>query len=709
MKDDIIVRGIQTNNLKNIDVCLKKNAINLIIGPSGSGKSSLAYDTIAQIGLHELGAMYYDGVNEPDYKVDSYTNMVVTIPIKQNNNNNNVRSTVATYFSISPCLAKIFSMLLNIPYDFFVLNKSENICPICSGIGYVKTLDPHKIIDYDKTLEEVPVRCWKKNKDFYKQILKLFCLDRKIPYDKKFRQLSEKQKKEILFGTSETKYKIKYKVTNHFSTRTTQYYGPMTDIPMLKSFAPSADFFSEILCEKCCGEKYEIGHRKYKICGLSIGEILILSFDNLLKWIDRVKSEHDCTDIAFSINQIESFAKKAIELRLGYISLNRTIPSLSGGELQRLRLIQVFSSQLTDLLIVLDEPLAGLSSKEKEIVYKNILQLKKKHTLLIVDHHELFVNDAAKIIALGECGGKKGGKLIDANEYLNKQSIVYAHELIPANKYINMVLKSNVYNYAGTDITIALKTLNLISGASGVGKSTLLREYFPQYFDDYLYISQKPMGGNVRSTVATCLGISNSISQMFAKKFKLEKTMFSNLSTAEGMCPKCAGTGIITYGSESQSQITLSCKDCCGTGFDKKLQKYKYDDKTIQDIWLMTIDDAVEFFDGIDAKVFAILKSAQNLLLGHLQIGEKTSHLSGGENIRLKLMSALTAKNPVIGIDEPFKGLGNEEIFMVIRALDKLVEMKKTVIVVDHEEKAFDYFTNHIYLINDGGVLKTED
>lgn len=709
MKDDIIVKGIQTNNLKNIDVCLKKNAINLIIGPSGSGKSSLAYDTIAQIGLHELGAMYYDGVNEPDYKVDSYKNMVVTIPIKQNNNNNNVRSTVATYFSISPCLAKIFSMLLNIPYDFFVLNKSENICPICSGIGYVKTLDPHKIIDYDKTLEEVPVRCWKKNKDFYKQILKQFCLNRKIPYDKKFRQLSEKQKKEILFGTSETKYKIKYKVANHFSTRTTQYYGPMTNIPMLKSFAPSADFFSEILCEKCCGEKYEIGHRKYKICGLSIGEILILSFDNLLRWIDRVKSEHDCTDIAFSINQIENFAKKATELRLGYISLNRTIPSLSGGELQRLRLIQVFSSQLTDLLIVLDEPLAGLSSKEKEIVYKNILQLKKKHTLLIVDHHELFVNDAAQIIALGEGGGKKGGRLIDANEYLNKQHIVYAHKSVPANKYINMVLKSNVYNYAGTDITIALNTLNLISGASGVGKSTLLREYFPQYFDDYLYINQKPMGENIRSTVATCLEISNRISQMFAKKFKLEKTMFSNISTSEGMCPKCAGTGIITYGSKSQSQITLSCKDCCGTGFNKKLQKYKYNDKSIQDIWLMTIDEAVDFFYGIDAKIFTILKSAQNLLLGHLQIGERTSHLSGGENIRLKIMSALTAKSLVIGIDEPFKGLGNEEIFMVIKALDKLVEMKKTVIVIDHEEKAFDYFTNHINLINDGGILKAED
>lgn len=709
MKEDITVKGIQTNNLKNIDVCLKKNAINLILGPSGSGKSSLAYDTIAQIGLHELGAMYYDGVNEPEYKVDSYANMVVTIPIKQTNNNNNVRSTVGTYFSISPCLAKIYSSLLTLPYDYFILNKSENICPVCMGIGYVKTLDPHKIVDYDKKLEEVPIRCWRKNKDFYSQILRLFCDEREIPYTSKFRQLSEKQKQEIMYGISDTKYKIRYKVTNHFSTRTTQYFGPMTGNAMLKNFSPSSDFFSEKTCVKCDGEKYEVGHRKYKLCGVSIGELLVLSFEELLEWIEKVRETYECKSIAFSINQIETFAQKAIELKLGYISLNRTIPSLSGGELQRLRLIQVFSSQLTDLLIVLDEPLAGLSHVEKEIVYKNILKLKKKHTLLIVDHHDLFVKDAAQIIALGEAGGKKGGAIIDAKAYVDRQKIIFAHKVIPGKKNIHVKIQSDIYKYVGVDITILEGALNLISGSSGVGKSTLLREYFPQFFDNYLYINQKPMGGNIRSTVATCLGIANSISQLFSKKYKLDKTLFSNLSTAKGMCPTCSGTGIITYGSASQSQIALTCKECKGTGFDKKLEKYPIEGKTIQEIYLMTIDESVEYFRNINCKICSILETAQGLLLGHLQIGEKTAYLSGGENIRIKLMSALTAKNPVIGIDEPFKGLGNEEIYMVIKALDELVDKNKTIVVIDHEEKAFRYFANRINLINDRGILTTDD
>ena len=204
MKGEIIVSGIQTNNLKNITVSIKKNALNLILGPSGSGKSSLAYDTVAQIGLHELGAMYYDSANEPEYKVNSYSNMVVTVPIKQLNNNNNVRSTVGTYFSISPCLAKIYSSLLRMPYDYFVLNKAENICPSCLGVGYLKTLDPCKVVDYDKTIEEVPIRCWKRNKDFYRQILQLFCADMKIPSQTKFRLLSDKQQQTILYGISES-------------------------------------------------------------------------------------------------------------------------------------------------------------------------------------------------------------------------------------------------------------------------------------------------------------------------------------------------------------------------------------------------------------------------------------------------------------------------------------------------------------------------
>lgn len=702
---DIIIRGAETNNLKKVSINLKKNAINLIVGPSGSGKSSLAYDTIAQIGLHELGTMYYDGVKEPEYKVDSYENMLVTVPIKQMNNNNNVRSTIGTYFSLNASLSKIFSSILDLPYDFFVLNKTENVCPHCLGLGYTKQLDANKIIDFNKKIADVPIRCWNRNKDFYRQIIGMFCADVGIDTSLKFKQLSDKQKHLLLEGTGTKKYTIKYKVTNHFCTRTTLYYGPLTEKPMLKNFSPSSNYYSELPCTECLGEKFEPGHKKYKICGYSIGEVLLLSFDQLHEWTSQVRKQYDCKTIDFSLRQLEVFAKKASELMVGYLFMNRNIPSLSGGELQRLRLIQVFVTQLTDLLIVLDEPLAGLAIDEKKIVYKNVKALEKKHTLLIIDHHDMFVKDATQIIALGEGSGRNGGNIINTSNYLEKQNKKFVLKPKQESTTIKVSLSGKIYGYTGVDISFGKEALNIISGKSGVGKSTVLREYLPRYFDDYEYINQKPLEGNSHSFVATNLGILERISKCFAKNCKKDKSLFSNMSSASGACRTCGGTGVITYGSQLQSQIVLKCKECRGTGFDKKLQNYQINGKSIIDIWKMTIDEAVVYFEDVEKTVYEILKQAQKLLLGHLKIGERISSLSGGENIRIKLVIALKGKSDVYGIDEPFKGLDNSEIFAVVKALSELCEQGKTVIVVDHEENSFDYFACHIELKNNQGQL----
>jgi excinuclease UvrABC ATPase subunit len=702
---DIIIEGVRTNNLKNISVRLKKNAINLIVGPSGSGKSSLAYDTIAQIGQHELNSMYADAVKEPEYTVDRYENMVVTVPVKQINTNSNVHSTIGTYFSLNACIAKIFASLLDQPYDFFVLNKTENVCPNCLGLGYTKTLDENKIIDFNKTISEVPIRCWTKNKDFYRQILLKFCEEEKIPADKKFKQLSKKQQELLLNGTGNEQYEIKYTSSKVPHRRKTKYFGPMTGTPMLKRFSPSADFFSELPCAACQGEKFESGHREYKLCGYSVGEAMLLPFSELVIWIKAIRNQYDCSAIDFSLNQLEVFAKKATELNVGYLFLNRNIPSLSGGELQRLRLIQIFSTELTDLLIVLDEPLAGLSTKEKQVVYENIKTLAKKHTLLVIDHHDMFLNDAAQIIALGEGSGRNGGNLIDAKKYIEKQSKVMNYPVRKAGKIIDVAVEGNVYSYKGIDVRIADKSLNIISGQSGVGKSTLLKEYLPRFFDDYNYVSQKPREGNSHSSIATYLGIMGGISKAFSPTSGKDVDLFSNSSTSKGACKTCGGTGFITYGSDSQSQVILSCKDCSGTGFDKKLRKYVIQKKSILDIWNMTIDEGVEFFKEVDKSVAETLRRAQSLLLGHLRIGEKLSSLSGGENIRIKLVSALKGKFEVYGIDEPFKGLNNEEIFAVVKALDALCGQGKTIIVVDHEENSFKYFSRHLELVNENGIL----
>lgn len=705
MPDDIIIEGVETNNLKNVDVAIKKNTINLIIGPSGSGKSSLAYDTIAQIGQHEFLSMFADDVTEPSYKVKAFYNMVAAIPIKQSNFNNNLRSTIGTYFGLNRSIGLVYAALLGLSEDFFVLNKESNLCENCHGLGFVSVLDENRIIDYNIPIAKNPFRCWNRYKDFYIKIIDEYCYDMDIDSEKTFRQLTEKEKYLLLYSESEKKYSVKYKKTGSYSRRTSKFYGVMTGNPMMTNFVPGKQFFANRECQHCHGHKYSNKNEQFRVFGMSIGEFMITPFNDLLPVISQIVSEVHDSRLTFALKNINNFVNKAVELNIGYLFFHRSIPTLSGGELQRLRMVQVFNTQLTDLLIVLDEPLAGLSGNERQSIYHNVLSLSKKHTMVIVDHSDIFVNDAKNVIALGEKGGCEGGFIIDEKRYLKDQR-VDRNLLVPLCKNeINIKIDSLIYGYKGAEICIADKCMNLMTGYSGVGKSTLLREYFPQYFEKYSYINQKPLLGNKNSSVATALDIFGRISNIFAEKFNKDKRFFSNLTGNDGMCPVCEGAGYLEYGSDRQAIVRLECQECEGTGFNKNLKKYQIDNKSLFDIWRMTIDEAIHYFEPLDKKIVYVLNDASSIMLGHLQIGQPTGSLSGGENIRVKILKSTKVKAKVLGIDEPFKGLSNSEIYNVAKFLDRLRSTGVTIIVVDHTEGVSCYFSKKILLENIEGKL----
>ena len=705
MSDDIKVLGIETNNLKKIDVTLKKHSINLVIGPSGSGKSSLAYDTIAQIGQHELTSMFADETSEPTYKVQAYDNMVASVPIKQMNNNNNIRSTIGTYFGINRNAALIFSVALNMNEDLFVLNKAENLCVQCHGLGYFRELDVNRIINYDIPLENCPVKCWTQYRDFYSQIITQFCIEQGIDYKKNFRMLNEKEKHTILYGESDTKYSIRYKKRGMTSRRTTKYFGILTGEAMIPRFVPAKRFFTDSLCESCNGQKYSLKHREYRLRELSIGEFMCTPFDTLHQWLESISLDASHLNLELAVSGVLRFIQKAVELDLGHLFFNRAIPTLSGGELQRLRLVQVFNTQLTDLLVILDEPLAGLHGIDKLTVYNNIVQMAKKHTMLIVDHHETFLSKAQTIISLGKGSGINGGSLINTNEYLKSQKIDVFHKPIEIKEKLKVSVDSTVYKYDGAELVIAKNGLNVLIGKSGVGKSTLLREYLPQYFDKYTYINQKPLLGNKNSTVATLLDIFRYITESFSRTFDKDKRFFSNLTGCDGACPYCFGSGHQDYGTDYQLKIKIECPECEGTGFNANLKKYRIDSYNIIDIWKMTIDEAYEFYEDRNDKIASVLMSANEVLLGHLHIGQTTSSLSGGENIRIKILKSINSSATIFGIDEPFRGLGRTEIFAMIQYLEKLVRKNKTIIVADHNEESFRYFSMRILLTNQDNKL----
>lgn len=693
MNDKIIIKGIETNNLKDISITLEKNAINLILGPSGSGKSSLAYDTVAQLGIYEYQSMFDNNVDEPTYKVKEYSNMAVAIPIKQTNYNNNIRSTIATYFGISPKINLIYSSICGLDDGFFVLNKEENTCKVCHGLGYIEQIDVDKIINYRKRIIDNPFRCWERYSDFYEKALVHFCNDNNIESDKTFNELTEKEKELLLYGNSESKYKITYKHGKSKSTRTTRYYGVLTGIPMRKNFTIQPRFYSDITCPECKGMKYSKNHLKIKVNGLSIGEMMLTPFNKLEGVIDEIKKKNPISDISEVLEYMKRFISKANDLNLGHLYFGRSIPTLSGGELQRLRLVQVFCTQLNDFIIVLDEPLAGLSGQEKERVYSNIIGLIPKHTLVVVDHSEKFINVSKKVICLGPGGGTEGGNIVDTKKYLKSQSITNIPETTKIVSKEKVNIKGDIYGYKGVSIEMACNHMNLITGPSGVGKSTLLREYLPRYFDDYVYINQKSIKGNKNSNVATALGISNMIFDMFADKYDKERGFFSNFSGKEGTCSECGGAGYKEYGG-----IRLICRECNGSGFGKQLNKYSVDGKTLKDIWNMSIKEAKDYFFKNNKKIYEKLELMDSLALTHVRIGQPTETLSGGENIRIKLLTVSNTLSNVIGIDEPFKGLNNTEVIKVIEYLYKLRQAGKTLLVVDHTEKVEAFFDYHMEL-----------
>lgn len=706
MSDTIDVWGIETNNLKNIDISLKKHAINLIIGSSGSGKSSLAYDTVAQIGQHEFMSMFADNASDPTYKVKGYRNMVAAVPLKQTNHNNNMRSTIGTYFGINRYIGFLFSVISGISEDFFVLNKESNLCEECHGFGTVKELDVNKLISFNTKLKDDPVRCWDRYKDFYRSIIVKYCDEVGIDSNKTFRELTDQERHTFLYGESKSKYQILYRKVNSKSSRTTKFYGVMCEKPLIVGASISDKYYSDVICPCCKGKKYASSHDDIKVGGLSIGEYMTTPFSELTKINKTIRKKSNISSLSFALDIIDAFLNRAVDFNLGYLFFNRSIPTLSGGELQRLRMVQVFNTQLTDLLIVLDEPLGGLSGKERIKIYESIINLSDRHTLVIVDHSDIFVKPARSIIALGEKSGKDGGYLIDVERYLVKQKVALPKPKQVLGTPIKVVLNSKIYQYNGVNIELSENSLNLITGASGIGKSTLIREYFPQFFESYAYINQRPLLGNKNSNVATSLDIATEIFSTFAKKFKKDKNYFSNNTGNEGCCPSCLGAGFIEYGSEKTSVLRLECADCSGTGFNKDLNKHKFNGKSIFDIWRMTVDEAAEFFKAINPKITLVLNDASSILLGHLLIGQPTSTLSGGENIRIKLLKLRNSRADVLGIDEPFKGLSLTEIHSVAEYLLSMLDKGKTIVVIDHNEQSFSYFGKHIELTTDNGILK---
>ena len=702
----ITYKGIKTHNLKNIDVDLYKGGMTCIAGVSGSGKSSLAFSTISGISQAEYDKMTNDNKVEIDYNVVSYDDVIMAVPLKQLNFNVNPRSTVMSYFDLQKYVIYVAASITGLPLSDFNYN-GDGRCRECQGLGYKLQPDPVSIIDYDKKIREVPFRCWQKTYyvDFFKQLLISYCNECEIDSNKRFKELSEKQKESLLYGTGDKKQTFKYKAGGRVRSKTSCYIGPIAGLEKT-----SGDLFShnreqycaQKKCDCCSGSRLRAKTASKKLVKeFTVAKLYTEDLDNLEKDLKKLKKETD-KNLHSALENILSFIAACQKVGLGYLSLTRSIASLSGGELQRLRIAQLLIGKMHNLLIVLDEPTASLYPAEVDIIIDIMEEMRKKNTLLVVEHNEKVIERSDHNIYLGRDGGKNGGYLISKAEYMKLQEGSLAYQFFKGFSHDTCILDSDYVDYTGSELIIPRGSILGLYGMSGCGKTTILREILPKYYEDYLYVSQKPLKGNSFTTVATYTKLLDEIRQYFAKALGKDKGYFSQ--RGKGACDKCGGTGAVEIGSFYEEKLFDTCDKCNGTGYLQEILSWQVNGINIFDIQQMTVDELIASKLYMSAKANKILDLLSNLGLGYLKLSQKVKTLSGGENQRIKLAEALNEnKYSMIGLDEPAKGLGKRETARLLRLIyDQVSKNKKTFIIAEHDPMFLNYCSYFTQILRKG-------
>lgn len=737
----IIVTGATENNLKNVSLRIPKGKITVFTGVSGSGKSSLCLDTIAAESRRELNETFPSFVQQylPKYgrpHVARIENLPVTILIDQKKPSGGARSTVATYTDIFSLLRLLFSRC-GTPFvgysDTFSFNHPSGSCPRCAGLGEIRELDIHKLVDFDKSLnDEDTIHYIAFGKGGWRWIRYaysgLFDLDKKI---------KDYSPEELDLFLSSPQIKLKNPPKNW--PKSAKYEGLIPR--MYRSIINSeegllhASVLNPMLtmgvCPDCKGTRLNERVRSCKINDLSLADMTDMSISNALEFVGSI--EHP---LAEDIKQELSKRLQAlIDIGLGYLTLGRGTSTLSGGEAGRIKIAKYINSALTDMVYVLDEPSAGLHPQDIRRLKESLYKLRDHgNTVLIVEHHREIIAMADHIVDMGPGAGRNGGEIMYEGDYegLLKSDTVTGRMLIsmvapcvPHGKRKTEptdwlhIEHANLHNLKDLSVDIPLGVMTVIAGVAGSGKSSLMEHFMAKYHEcesnvlgeesvSVTFIGQKDIGINLRSTPATYLEISDPIRALFAKANKVSNQLFS--FNSKGACPACKGKGVIVSDMAFMESIETVCELCHGSRYNEEALRYKYKGMTIAEVMEMSVDEALVFFAGepFEGK----LKSLSEVGLGYLHLNQSMSTLSGGELQRVKLADSLSVpkqSNSIYIIDEPTDGLHLDDIRRLMQLFNRMVDEGKTLILIEH---SIDVMRQADYLIElgpgggeDGGRL----
>ncbi len=732
--NNINIVGATENNLNNISLQIPKGKITVFTGVSGSGKSSLCLDTIAAESRRELNETFPSFVQQylPKYgrpKVERIENMPVTIVIDQKKPANNSRSTVGTYTDIYALLRLLFSRIGE-PFvgysDTFSFNHPSGMCPRCSGLGEVTDLDIHKLVDFDKCLNDEDVihfptfttGAWRWKRYAYSGLFDL---------NKKIRDYTKEEMELLLYSPQ-----IRLKNPPENWPKSAKFEGlyprMYRSIITTKEGKRQQRVLDGMTCTKecpeCHGTRLNERVRSCRIQGKNLAEVVAMPISEALGFVDSI-AHPLAGDLR---NELHKRLQALCDIGLGYLSLSRGTGTLSGGEAQRIKIAKYINSALTDMAYVLDEPSVGLHPQDISRLKESLRHLRDHgNTVLIVEHHREIIAMADHVVDMGPGAGDHGGEIMYEGDYqgLLASDTITARMLrhcTPMKRKVREpkgwfnITDGCLHNLKNVHVDIPKGVITVIAGVAGSGKSSLMEHFMQQETSPLVFIGQKNIGINLRSTPATYLDIADTIRRLFAKEGVAEGERQKRPSiqlfsfNSQGACPACKGKGVIVSDMAFMESIETVCEECHGTRYSHEALEYRYHGKTIAEVMDLTVEEAISFFDRQPFQ--PQLRMLQKVGLGYLHLNQSMSTLSGGELQRVKLadrlystaihLSAtetrLSAGHTYI-IDEPTDGLHLDDVRRLMELFDEMADAGNTLILIEH---SLDLMKQADYLIELG-------
>jgi excinuclease ABC subunit A len=775
----IRVRGARQHNLKNVDLIIPRDALVVFTGVSGSGKSSLAFGTLyaeAQRRYLESVSPYarrlFNQMAVPE--VDSIEGLPPAIALQQQRGQPTTRSSVGSVTTLSNLVRMLYSRAGQYPPGLGILyaesfspNTPQGACPTCQGTGMIYSVtDQSMVPDPSLTIRQRAIAAWPQA--WGGQNLRDILVSLGYDVDRPWRDLPKEQRDWILFTDEQpvvpvypgytpdqTQRAIKrkeppdYMGTFSSARRHVLYTFANTQSQQMKKRVSA--YMLHTPCPTCHGKRLQTDSLRVTFAGLDIADFSELPLNRLTNLLqpyadgERIRS-HDKTppEQAEVIRRITAdlVARLTVllDLGLGYLSLERSTPTLSPGELQRLRLATQLYSTLFGVVYVLDEPSAGLHPSDTEALLAALAGLKRAgNSLFVVEHNLDVVRQADWLVDVGPAAGVQGGEVLYSGppaglaDVASSQTRPYLFETGPANTdhtvriptgYLRLTNVSR-NNLHALNVSIPLGTLTTVTGVSGSGKSTLVSQVLVELVATHLgqtlptddedtlderspvttsgqlggdvqrikrlvQVDQKPIGRTPRSNMATYTGLFDNVRKLFAATPAAQKAGYDagqfSFNVAKGRCPHCQGEGFVMVELLFLPSVYSPCPVCQGARYNEQTLTITYRDKTIADVLNMTVDIAIEFFKD-EPTVRRALTALHDVGLGYLRLGQPATELSGGEAQRIKLATELQRTNngaTLYILDEPTTGLHPADVDRLLIQLNSLVDGGNTVVVVEH-------------------------